>query len=370
MYEDADAGVESERRLATVQEIVAVEPIPGADRIERVVVLGWECVSQKGDFKPGDKCCYFEINSILPPHAVFDFMADRKYRVRTIKFRGQVAQGLAMPLNVMEKAFNLPPMKIGANLTGLIGVLKYDPQAVKERGLSTSKPDPWIVKQFMHYAWFRWLRKALRPNKGGWPSFISKTDEERVQNMPRVAQRNAGEFCYITEKLDGQSATFGWKGRHFYVCSRNIRLYKPDTSNYWKIVKQLDLKAKLKRMRGYIIQGEILGSNIQGNKYGLAIGEHHLYVYNVFNTNTGRKLGYDERGAFLAELGLNPVPLINGYFVLDADMTVADFVELSNGKSLVQPGLTREGIVIRSMDDRLSFKSVSPDFLLEYGDDR
>ena len=82
-----------ERQLASVQKIVNLQPIQGADKIETAQVLGWQCVVKKGEFKVGDLCIYFEIDSQLPKHPVFDFMADRKYRVRTIKLRKQIAQG-------------------------------------------------------------------------------------------------------------------------------------------------------------------------------------------------------------------------------------------------------------------------------------
>ena len=90
------------RKLASIQRIVSIEPIQGADKIELAIVLGWQCVVKKDEFKVGDLCVYIEIDSIVPAdNPYFEFMKDRKYRVKTIRLRGIYSQGLVCPLNIM-----------------------------------------------------------------------------------------------------------------------------------------------------------------------------------------------------------------------------------------------------------------------------
>lgn len=92
-----------ERALASIQTINKITAIPDADRIECLHVLGWIVVAQKGQFEVGDKCVYFEIDSILPERPEFEYMRPTKFRVRTLRLRQQLSQGVCFPLHILER---------------------------------------------------------------------------------------------------------------------------------------------------------------------------------------------------------------------------------------------------------------------------
>jgi hypothetical protein len=288
------------RRLATIREIKNITPIPNADAIECALVDGWECVIAKKDgFKIGDKVIYIEIDSIVPDRPEFEFLRDRKFRVRTIKLRGQISQGLVLPLSILPKG----NYKLDDDVTDILGIKKYDPQAEQEKKLFEEKQkqtkNPFI-KFLMRFKWFR--KFYIKPKKGGFPSWIVKTDEERIQNKTQMfeIEKELGTVFTATEKLDGQSGTYFIKkyGKkyEFGVCSRNIHLSKPDNSSYWTIARQLNIENILKELLDdynatqIILQGEILGTGIQGNKYG--INGYDFYAFNLIIDN--RKIDYDE----------------------------------------------------------------------------
>lgn len=170
------------RHLATIREIASLRPIAGADRIEVAQVDGWECVVQKGEFHTGEHIVYIEVDSIVPERPEFEFLRDRKFRVRTIKLRGQVSQGLVLPLSILP---NGTPAILGADVTDALGIKKYDPEAQQEAQLLTKqpqKPQSAIARFLMRFKWYRKL--FMKPKrKGGFPDWIVKTDETRIQNL-------------------------------------------------------------------------------------------------------------------------------------------------------------------------------------------
>jgi len=90
------------RNLASIQKIKSLSPIEGADAIEKAEILGWELVVKKNEFNVGDFCVYCEVDSILPQLPMFEFLRSKKFRIRTAKFRGQISQGIAFPLSILE----------------------------------------------------------------------------------------------------------------------------------------------------------------------------------------------------------------------------------------------------------------------------
>ena len=255
------------RHLATIREIASLRPIAGADRIEVAQVDGWECVVQKGEFHTGEHIVYIEVDSIVPERPEFEFLRDRKFRVRTIKLRGQVSQGLVLPLSILP---NGTPAILGADVTDALGIKKYDPEAQQEAQLLTKqpqKPQSAIARFLMRFKWYRKL--FMKPKrKGGFPDWIAKTDETRIQNLTTLfeMERNKGTKFSVTEKVDGQSATYylrkvSKRKYEFGVCSRNIYLGTPDNSSYWTIARQLHIEDVLKHLVGdyetIVLQGEI-----------------------------------------------------------------------------------------------------------------
>jgi len=203
-----------ERKLAHVEVIENLAPIPGADKIEVATILGWQCVVKKGEFKVGEKVVYIEVDSVLPNKPEFEFLRDRKFRIRTIKLRGQISQGLVLPLSTTGLSYDY--FSIGHDVTELLGITKY---------LSPSEATEYINQTSIHWAtkykftnWllrYKWFRSLVLPSKtkGGFPNWISKTDEERIQNMPSILTKYADSIVYITEKIDYQSATFTTNSR-------------------------------------------------------------------------------------------------------------------------------------------------------------
>lgn len=244
------------RHLATIREIASLRPIAGADRIEVAQVDGWECVVQKGEFHTGEHIVYIEVDSIVPERPEFEFLRDRKFRVRTIKLRGQVSQGLVLPLSILP---NGTPAILGADVTDALGIKKYDPEAQQEAQLLTKqpqKPQSAVARFLMRFKWYRKL--FMKPKrKGGFPDWIVKTDETRIQNLTTLfeMERNKGTKFSVTEKVDGQSATYylrkiSKRKYEFGVCSRNIYLGTPDNSSYWTIAKKYNIENVLRQLIG------------------------------------------------------------------------------------------------------------------------
>ena len=180
------------RKLASIQKIVNIEPIEGADKIEKLTVLGWHIVASKSEnHKIGDLICYIEPDSKLPEIPMFEFLKDRKYIVKTIKLRKQVSQGLVIPLRELQKNFNIDiaTLKEGQDVTDLLGITKYDPEGEKEQKLAEQemkKAKNPIHKFLMRYKWYRKIYTQLFvPKKGGFPQWIKKTDERKTADNAR-----------------------------------------------------------------------------------------------------------------------------------------------------------------------------------------
>lgn len=366
-----------ERKLAHIEKIEWIKPIENADSIELCGVLGWQCViAKKDNFKVGDKVIYIEVDSVVPEKPEYEFLRDRKFRVRTIKLRGQVSQGLVIPLR--ECTYD-----IGEDMTEVLGITKYlspseqsELQKEEEKiKLEKSK----LKKYLMRYSFFRNIFLGKK-QKSSFPYWVSKTDEERIQNLgDNFIQQNAERMVYVTEKIDYQSGT--WTSKTvprfsgllsklipitktlFVVASRNLQNFDKD-SLYWQIAKKYDLERICRVNPDIIIQGEQGNTKVQGNKY--KISEPKMWVFNIIVDN--EFLNYDEMKQFCILGGLDYVPLVRKCKMKDIGSTVNDFVEFSKGKSTIA-NIHREGVVIRCIEDGkkvFSFKCINPDFLLKY----
>lgn len=329
------------RKLASVQDIIAIEPIPNADKLEVAKVLGWSCVVLKDQFKAGQKIVFIEPDAILPERPEFEFMRARHFRIKTIKLRGQVSQGLVFPITILPVTTILDA-DIGDDVTEVLGIKKYEPYVPAH-----------LAGQV----------------KGNFPEFLHKTDETRIQAVPDVLTRWGGFGFQVTEKVDGTSLTAYLKDGVFGVCSRNLDLKETEDNAYWKLARELKLEEKLKSLGGnFALQGEMLGQGIQKNKYELP--NVQLKLFNIFNIDTGKYLDQDEFVQKAAYLCLDTVPMLD---LVTLDHTVEQLVELSKGPSKLNPKVQREGIIFRpetEMHDeelgRLSFKCINPEFLLKW----
>ena len=365
------------RHLATIRKIKELRPIPNADRIETAIIDGWECIVNKADgFNVGDLVVYIEIDSVLPDKPEFEFMRKYKFRVKTIKLRGQVSQGLVLPISILDKYPDIPDFIEGGDVTKWLGIKKYDPEAAQEKvwwqkfAVQNKVVFPWWLKPFKRIKFIRnwWINKHKTVDD--FPNFIKKTDEERIQNMPILfdALKFKQTPLTITEKMDGTSATFFLNDGKFGVCSRNKWLLKDDGSPYWRVASKyniqhiLELIAEKNKAKLVVLQGEIIGRDIQKNKYHLS-----EYMFMPFNLIiNGNRLSWYDMNDRLAYTSLSCVPLLESNFVIKDDWEIQDLVEYAKGISKYRNGKEqREGIVCRNESQHVSFKVINPDFLLK-----
>lgn len=383
-----------ERELAHVEKIIDIQPIPGADRVELATVLGWKVMVRKGQFKVGDLAVYIEIDSECPHEEPFTFLEKNHYKIKTQEyFKGTVlSQGLLMPLD----EFNIPADSVreGDGLTEKLHI-KYStpednyrkrPSADKYKQMARRNP-----KLFKH-RWAKWLMKrpwgkkvmfALfgrrQDKKRGWPEWVKRTDEIRIQQIPWILDKK-GPWV-TSEKLDGFSASYTLKrGRglfgkdEFYVCSRNIVQEAPDqekrhgTNAYWEIENRYNVRAVLSTLMDILdvdwitIQGEIYGHKIQKRDYGMK--DIDFAAFNLITSENGR-YGTEEMEEILRDrCGIPCVPIVDSNYMLPD--TIDEILEYAGSESSQIDGGMREGVVFRSKDGSDSFKAVSNEYLLKY----
>jgi hypothetical protein len=382
-----------DRKLATIQKISKIEPIEGKDKIVLATVLGWYVIVDKS-FKEGDWCIYCEIDSVLPDKPVFEFLRKRcwfenesmrGHRIRTMKMSGVVSQGIIFPLSIIDTTIVYKAAE-GMDVTGLLGVLKYELPDEQNKPKTESKP-----KKF----WKRvvWEIKKLLPKKSWkYPNWVPKTDEDRIQNLPNQFIKFKNKYFYVTEKLDGSSATYALNKGKYYIMSRNlvrnvnglIKLFVKglnwtnkdnlqDEGIWEKISKKYGIEKILRKYgKNIAIQGEIIGEGIQKNKYKMSGID--FYVYGIFDINNKKYFNWDIVKEIVKELGLKTVPITDKYYLLQEEKTVDVLVKSAYGDSLIGPTI-REGIVFRLLEDsdlynnnKVSFKVISNEFLLKYGE--
>lgn len=361
----------TERKLATIEEVIAIAPIQGADKIDVATVRGWQVVVKKGQFQPGDQCCYVEIDSRLPERPEYEFMRSRKFKVKTCKLKGQVSQGIVFKVSDV-----LPPGSyfIGQDVTAELGVEKIEDEDAQD---NTPRPPIGFVEKLL-----RRLGLVKRGRVGNFPSFIPKTNQERIQNCKGILETFKGQEFVATIKMDGQSATFYQNGRTFGVLSREVRRYtyteppfwlalfgiKPKSikpsDNYCKMVIQHDIQNKLKKFgRNIAIQGEIVGPSIQKNRQKYP--KMQFWAFDIFDIDKQEYYEYNDFVGACKEMGLNMVPSI-GTNVMNH--TLEDFIQLSVQYDPNQETQLCEGIVVRKtkneLGKKISFKVINPEYLI------
>jgi RNA ligase (TIGR02306 family) len=336
------------RKLATIRKIDALNPIEGADAIECATVGGWKVVAQKGLYKEGDLAVYFEIDSWIPTElAPFlskgkeprEFEGVKGERLRTVKLRGQLSQGLLMPLeeackNIASELFD------GLDVTFPLNIQKWEkPMNAQLAGMA----------------------------KGNFPSLIPKTDQERVQNLKNeiAGAAETGLQFEITEKLEGSSMTVYLIDGVFGVCSRNLDLKETEGNTFWQVARRDDIEGKMLGLFGtnkdVAIQGELIGPGIQGNIYKLTQPEFRVFdIYDIFD---GSYLRPEFRRALVEHMGLLHVPVISA----DKDLgvgSVDEILQWAEGESKLNDKQEREGIVFKERNGGMSFKAISNKYLL------
>lgn len=371
------------RKLVTIRKIDNLLPIEGANLIALAIIDGWQVIVKKSEFKVGDDCLFFEIDSFIPAtderfaflKKTTTFEGKEGYRLKTMKMKGVLSQGLALPLSLFPE---LPDREYistdSCNLSENLGVIKYDVavQDYSQRpGLKAGKP------------------------RGSFPSFIPKTDQERIQNLTSYFETMKDEEFEETLKLDGSSMTcykikkvptfwdkvkswFGVKSSsyHFGVCSRNLELKRTasesqtfnnkgkesvyDQSDFWTMAIKADIENKLPE--GYAIQGELIGPKIQANHE--KVKELDYFVFDVFDINKGTYLLPFERREFCEKYGIQHVPVVNPSFKVFKDLNLAGLLLHVEGQSM-NPGTISEGRVYKHISKPITFKAISNKYLLK-----
>lgn len=354
--------IETDRKMASIQVIKALAPIPGADMIQSATVKGWPIVVKKGEFEVGDKCVFFEVDAILPIEKEWAaFMAPRGGRVKTCKFRKALSQGLALPLDILPEDAS---KEIDADVTEALGVGKWEEPPSGRAEFAGARP------------WW-----------------IPKTDEIRVQSEPEKTDELKGHPYYLSIKYDGQSGSFGRFEGEFVAASRSRKMKSPEDakaamiekvaemraegkpeeeipdpekmgpSTWWFVARKYNLEEKMPE--GFVLQGEVYGPGIQKNR--LDIKEVDLAAFNVWNIKEGRYLDLDEFLKFCEDLGVPTVKIEERGD--NFQYTMEELLEKADGKYEGTKNY-REGLVIRSQSyvngSRISFKAISNKYLLKY----
>lgn len=374
----------------TVEKIHEIKEHPNADRLELAIIGGdggYQCCVQKGVWKAGDKCVYFPVDSVLPTKledAIFGKDAKvklSKSRVKTIKLRGAISQGMAVPIDVINSAEGIKVLshdpRTGLDVSKTLGVTKYEPP---QKGSPTQGG-----------------RKATSRNAN--PHFDKYTNIQHLKKYPEILK---GEQVVAFEKIHGTNFRAGWVKFHpetwwerlkykfglgpkwkFVYGSHNVQLQgKYKDSNFYskklnmdvysKIVRDYDLKNRLNP--GEVIYGEIYGDGIQKNYcYGCKEDQHRLVVVDL--KNNGDFISAKSLITWCTVKGFEfPPILFIGTFSMEAmDNRVSGPSRILHPESGKSSQRVREGLVVRPVDEkvghcgRLVFKYLNPEYLLLKG---
>jgi RNA ligase (TIGR02306 family) len=336
------------RKLATIRKIDNIEPIAGADAIECAVIGGWKVVVKKNEYAVGDLAVYLEIDSWVPTElAPFlskgkeprEFEGIKGERLRTVKLRGQLSQGLLLNLDAAIPQTN--SLIEGDDVSDMLGIIKWErPMNAQLAGMA----------------------------KGNFPSLIPKTDQERVQNLTNEinAAIEAGLEFEVTEKLEGSSMTCYLINGEFGVCSRNLDLKETEGNSFWETARRQGIEEKMRAIDEHLefaVQGELIGPGIQGNIYKLSKTE--FYVFDVYDIKGGCYLNPKDREAVVARMGLKHVPIMwHTWKLAPVDAIIAQ----ADASSFLNKNQTREGIVFKQVDGGMTFKAISNKYLMNEKD--
>lgn len=349
------------RKLASIRRIVEIKPIEGADAIEAVRVDGWWCVAKKNEFKVNDLCVYFEVDSFLPVRPEFEFL--RKacfkstrnlgdgFRLKTIKLRGQISQGLVLPMNTFFTEEITSGKWYRSGYTDYLNDIFLKEEDDLTEALGVQKWEVPLSPQLAGMA------------KGNFPSFIRKTDQERIQNCYGDLVRTYKDVLFeATLKLDGSSMTVYYKDGQFGVCSRNLELQETEGNTFWKVARNLKLEEMLRSYdKNIALQGELMGPGIQGNRENLP--DHDFFLFDVWNIDEQHYFSPMEVSDIMYDLNNTIKTVPNLGVIAPLNLSLDDLIQASDIKSLNHP--VAEGIVYKAIDGSVSFKVINNKFLLQ-----
>lgn len=410
------------RKLVTIRKVNAVDPIENADAIEVATVDGWQVVIKKGEFEPTNFCVFFEIDSFLPAsNPLFGFLIRNgtkkdeagveRIRLRSVKLRGQISQGLALPIDIINK-------ETINSLAEVLNIKESDEIERFFKVLRTLEETRDGIENFLN------VTKYERPDErnggtgagkakvaGNFPIVVPKTDEDRIQNVfGKFKQTMQGVPFRKSLKLDGSSQTiaffnnpdffvdkvddevvqwdeesqelkvlevkpypFQWETSQVVVCSRNLALKFDENASFWKAALKDDIPARLKKYcedhdRQLALQGECMGPGIQGNREELE--EHEFFCFRIWDVDNQNFLDDADFLEVTSTLGINIVPqgeIVNFFDVYD---TIKDALDSADHASIKHP--IAEGDVYKSTvkvnGQTIHFKVINNKFLLKCED--
>lgn len=326
------------RKLASVQRVLEKKSIVLADLIEAYRVNGWWVVDKKDAYEVGDLVVYCEVDSWIPHtlapfltkpgHSPREYLGVKGERLRTVKLKGQLSQGLLLPL-VEDNS------EEGQDFSEILGIIK------------------WEDTRYM----------ANMDARGSFPDFIPKTDQERVQNLDRTLEKYFGQSFEVTVKRDGSSLTAFVNGEESGVCSRNVNLKETEDSAFWAAANSLSLIPKiLSTGRNLALQGELMSQKIQGNYEKVQGIEWNCF--DIYDIDAQAYLLPKERRELCKQLRIPHIKVVEEDFVLCHN--VDQLLEMAEGPG-VNPGVKREGLVFKQNNGQFSFKAISNSYLLKHG---
>lgn len=347
------------RNLASIKRIQEVKPIENADNIQAYRVDWWWVVDRKGAHQVGDLVVYYEIDSFLPVRDEFEFLRKSSFkdvyglgqgfRLKTIKLRGQISQGLITPVSVLSGLIEDCQITEDLDVTEALGVKKYEIPEGRDGA------------------------KLHARSRSNFPGFIQKTDQTRIQSI--YNKIDLDQEWVATEKLDGSSMTVYFNDGKLGVCSRNFDIdieKNPDNAFVATAIKTNVLVALERLGCNFAVQGELCGPGIQKNRYRLS--EHKFFVYDIWDIDYQRYLDFHSYHLIFNTLAnccdIDIVPTIINEINLK-DVPVSKILSLAEGESDLNK-TEREGLVFKTVDyyrgQVVSFKAISNKFLLAGGE--
>ena len=343
--------VNGERVMAYVSSIEEKKPIEGADLIEAYRVGGWWVVDKKDAYAVNDLAIYCEADAWVP-HSLAPFLSKGKEprefngikgeKLRSVRLRGQISQGLLLPLSVLNVEQDGIVYETladeGCDVTEILGIQKWE------------APIPACLAGQM---------------RGNFPSAVKKTDAERVQNLNRSIEqwRELGYTFTVMEKVDGSSSTFYLDNEtDFHVCSRNWDIKDEGDNTFWNMAKKYSIQEKMiaNNMQGLAIQGEVFGHGLNGNLYKKI--DQDLLVFSIYDTKTSSYLPTMDAKKIADKLELNFVPIIGQ---CDELPSTEKMLSLAEFKSNLNHSVDAEGHVYRCNEDpNICFKAISNRYLI------
>ena len=331
----------TERKLATIRKINDISNIEHADTLCVYHIDGWKVVDKIGKFAKDSLIIFLEVDSFVPTeiapfltkagHEPKEYEGVKGERLRTVKLRGQLSQGLLLPISILPTN---TVIEVGNDVTDTLGIVKW------ERPIS-----PQLYGQA----------------KGSFPSFLRKTDQERVQNIGRTLESYIDQTFEVTIKLDGSSCTIFVKDEEDGVCSRNLELKQNEDNAFWRIALEYDIHKKIRAYgKNLAVQGELIAPNIQSNYE--KVNKPEFYVFDVFDIDRQEYMLPKERQEFCKLLDIPHVPIVDKSLAMIDN--VDKLLDMAEGDGM-NKGVKREGLVFKHNNSEFSFKAISNSYLLK-----